>query len=40
MGGRLDDGNLPVRTRNAEQGRIWLKAELTGGPRLLATATR
>jgi hypothetical protein len=36
-GGRLDDGNLPVRTRGVEQGRIWGKTNLIGGPRLLAT---
>jgi hypothetical protein len=39
-GGRLDDRNLPVRTRGAEQGRIWGKMELTGGPHLLVTVMR
>jgi hypothetical protein len=33
-------GILPVRTRNVEQGRIWGKMELTGGPRLSVMAMR
>jgi hypothetical protein len=36
MGDRLNDGNLSVRTRDTEQGKIWGKTELTGRPRLLA----
>jgi hypothetical protein len=40
MGGRIDDGNLPARTHGAEQGRIWGKTELIGGPRLFLTTTR
>jgi hypothetical protein len=38
-GGRLDDRNLSTRTRGAEQGTIWGKMELIGGPHLLATVT-
>jgi hypothetical protein len=33
-------GILPMRTRGAEQGWIWAKMELTGGPRLSVTAMR